>query len=206
MTSFKSLSSEQQDGFVSLLCGFVILDKTFCDAEEAFISNLLAGDGIPVDQFYDRLEQLIGEPPREVYEEALARLASLSFEQKEWVLETLFELSLADDFLHVEEKAFLEDVNKYWGLQVYFGKGQLNWTEQQKERISADPDARFIVNAMPGARKTAVACAKISNLIDEGVTPSNIWLVSFTRTAVQELRDRIAGFADEGRANSLPAF
>jgi hypothetical protein len=197
MTGFKSLSSEQQDGFVSLLCGFVILDKTFCDDEEAFISKLLAGDGIPVDQFYDRLEQLIGEPPREVCEEALARLASLSFEQKEWVLETLFELSLADDFLHVEEKAFLEDVNKYWGLQVYFGKGQLNWTEQQKEIISADPDARFIVNAMPGAGKTAVACAKISNLIDEGVTPSNIWLVSFTRTAVQELRDRIASFADE---------
>ena len=62
MTGFKSLSSEQQDGFVSLLCGFVILDKTFCDDEEAFISNLLAGDGIPVDQFYDRLEQLIGDP------------------------------------------------------------------------------------------------------------------------------------------------
>jgi superfamily I DNA/RNA helicase len=88
-------------------------------------------------------------------------------------------------------------VNNYWGLQVYFGKGQLNWTEQQKEIISAEPDARFIVNAMPGAGKTAVACAKISNLIDEGVTPSNIWLVSFTRTAVQELRDRIASFADE---------
>ena len=36
MTGFKFLSEEQQDAFISLLCGFVILDKTFCDDEEGF--------------------------------------------------------------------------------------------------------------------------------------------------------------------------
>jgi len=197
MSDYNALSEEQKDKFIELLCGFVLLDNAFSDDEEAFISNLLSGSNTPIDRFYEKFEELIDKPPKEICENALVGLAELSRVEKEWVLETLYELSLADEFLHVEEKGFLDNVNRYWGLQVYFGKGRLNWTEQQSEIIQAEPDARFIVNAMPGAGKTAVACAKISNLIDEGVTPSNIWLVSFTRTAVQELRDRISSFADE---------
>ena len=108
-----------------------------------------------------------------------------------------YQLSLADDFLHVDEKGFLEDVNKYWGLRASFGKGQLDWTNDQLRVVKANLNERLIVTAQPGAGKTAVACAKISHLIDQGVSPSNIWLLSFTRTAVQELRDRISSFSEE---------
>ena len=46
--------------------------------------------------------------------------------------------------------------------------------------------------------KTAVACARVSQLIDQhGLEPSRIWLISFTRTAVREIRDRIATYLED---------
>ena len=50
----------------------------------------------------------------------------------------------------------------------------------------------------PGAGKSAVACQRIAFLVDDGVQPSRILLVSFTRTAVAELRDRIESYAVAG--------
>ena len=64
----------------------------------------------------------------------------------------------------------------------------------QRGVIEAPPDARLLVGAGPGTGKTAVACMRIAHLIaNEGLDPGVIWLVSFTRTAVAEIRDRIAG-------------
>jgi len=64
--------------------------------------------------------------------------------------------------------------------------------EQQKV-INAGPGARLLVDAAPGHGKTAVGCARIARLINEcGIEAVNILLVSFTRTAVAELRNRIA--------------
>jgi hypothetical protein len=69
------------------------------------------------------------------------------------------------------------------------------WTSEQNEVIRADVSERLIVNAGPGTGKTAVACARIAWLIDvAGTEPSSIWLISFTRTAVQELRNRIENY------------
>ena len=66
------------------------------------------------------------------------------------------------------------------------------WDPQQLAVIRAPRDARKLVDAGPGTGKTAVACRRVAWLIDElDVTPSNIWLVSFTRTAVTEIRHRI---------------
>ena len=64
----------------------------------------------------------------------------------------------------------------------------------QKEIIQTSPEEKIIVDAGPGTGKTAVACARVAWLIDEGcVNPVNIWLVSFTRTAVKEIQNRIRG-------------
>jgi hypothetical protein len=65
----------------------------------------------------------------------------------------------------------------------------------QKEIIETAPEKRMIVDAGPGTGKTAVACARVAWLIDNGgVEPVNIWLVSFTRTAVKEIQDRIKDY------------
>jgi hypothetical protein len=197
--SWRKLKPLQQKSFLDLLSGFVLLDREFCEHEEEYLTNFFAGEGIEVDDFYDLLENNIktNSSPRAICETALSEMRNLQQSLKEWILEKLYELSVSDDFLHVDEKIFLEDVNRYWGIRTAFGKGNLVWTDEQKIVIEAEASERIIVTARPGAGKTAVACAKISNLIDAGVPSSNIWLLSFTRTAVQELRDRIASFASE---------
>jgi hypothetical protein len=71
----------------------------------------------------------------------------------------------------------------------------LDWDVEQLTVILEPPSAWQLVAAGPGAGKSAVACQRVAYLIDEGVPPSRILLVSFTRTAVAELRDRIVSYA-----------
>lgn len=70
-----------------------------------------------------------------------------------------------------------------------------NFDPDQLAIIRAPADRRCIVNAPPGTGKTAVACGRIAFLLEQGIAPHRIWLVSFTRTAVQELRNRIEELA-----------
>ena len=64
--------------------------------------------------------------------------------------------------------------------------------------IRDDPYSWQLVVAGPGAGKSAVACQRIATLVDDGIQPARILLVSFTRTAVAELRDRIVSYAAAG--------
>lgn len=54
--------------------------------------------------------------------------------------------------------------------------------------INSDPSARLIVEAPPGHGKTHTACERIISLLDQGVAPHQILVVSFTRVAVRALR------------------
>ena len=77
----------------------------------------------------------------------------------------------------------------------------IEWDKSQREVIDAPQESRLLVGAGPGTGKTAVACARVSQLIDQdGLEPSRIWLVSFTRTAVHEIRDRIAAYLEDASA------
>ncbi len=74
----------------------------------------------------------------------------------------------------------------------------MNWDNSQRKVIDAPPEARLLVSAGPGTGKTAVACARVAQLIAKhDVEPSAVWLISFTRTAIREVRDRIAGYLDD---------
>ena len=73
-----------------------------------------------------------------------------------------------------------------------------DWDLEQLEVISDDPDSWQLVVAGPGAGKSAVACQRVATLVDDDVQPARILLVSFTRTAVAELRDRIVSYAVAG--------
>lgn len=68
----------------------------------------------------------------------------------------------------------------------------MSWTEEQRRIIEAPANARLLIDAGPGTGKTATACARIAWLLTEGgVEAGDVWLFSFTRTAVHELRSRI---------------
>jgi hypothetical protein len=77
----------------------------------------------------------------------------------------------------------------------------IEWDESQRDIIDSPPEDRLLVSAGPGTGKTAVACARVSQLIDQGgLEPGHIWLISFTRTAVREIRDRIAAYLEDAAA------
>jgi len=76
--------------------------------------------------------------------------------------------------------------------------GAPDWDLDQLEVIMEEPTSWQLVVAGPGAGKSAVACQRIAFLIDGGMSPTRILLVSFTRTAVAELRDRIVLYAVAG--------
>ena len=78
------------------------------------------------------------------------------------------------------------------------GRPTPDWDLEQLEVILDDPGSWQLVIAGPGAGKSAVACQRIASLVDDGVQASRILLVSFTRTAVAELRDRIVSYAVAG--------
>ncbi|MBP6018961.1 MAG: UvrD-helicase domain-containing protein [Burkholderiaceae bacterium] len=64
--------------------------------------------------------------------------------------------------------------------------------------VQGEPESsRILVDAGPGTGKTYTACARIAALIRGGVPAARIWIVSFTRTAVVELRNRIASALDD---------
>lgn len=75
-----------------------------------------------------------------------------------------------------------------------------DWDLEQLEVILEAPTGWQLVIAGPGAGKSAVACQRVAYLVDEAVPASRILLVSFTRTAVAELRDRIVSYAVAGDA------
>lgn len=80
----------------------------------------------------------------------------------------------------------------------------ITWRPVQHDIITAPVNARLLVEAAPGTGKTAVACARVGHLLQQGHTAGCIHLVSFTRTAVAEIRDRIVAMVgDEAKARSV---
>ena len=70
-----------------------------------------------------------------------------------------------------------------------------DWDQEQVKVIKEAIDARLIVDAGPGTGKTAVACARLAYLIrEEDVEPVNVLMISFTRTAVAEIRARLHSY------------
>lgn len=70
------------------------------------------------------------------------------------------------------------------------------WDTKQKAVIESGDINYSVIEAGPGSGKTAVACKRVAYLIEEyDLEASKILLISFTRAAVKELRDRIKAFA-----------
>jgi hypothetical protein len=75
--------------------------------------------------------------------------------------------------------------------------------EGQAALLALPSQARVLVDAPPGTGKTHVACQRVAGLIRDGANPNRIWIISFTRTAVFEIRNRIASALETGDAASV---
>jgi AAA domain/UvrD-like helicase C-terminal domain len=73
-----------------------------------------------------------------------------------------------------------------------FTENLVKKSDEQNSIITAPIGAHIYVEAEPGTGKTAVACARVVRIINEEQVPaSSILMISFTRTAVAEMKSRI---------------
>lgn len=73
------------------------------------------------------------------------------------------------------------------------------WTPPQREAITTEADNVLAV-AGPGSGKTATLVARIKHLLDRGLDPSEIVVLTFTNAAANELARRleVAGYGESG--------
>lgn len=100
----------------------------------------------------------------------------------------------------------LDPLSMTWRMDVGILTSLMDWlglfSEAGEGGNIIDPDqeliiglgvaAKVVVEAGPGSGKTHIACRRIVRLIEDGAPASRIWLLSFTRVAVEEIRQRIA--------------
>jgi len=115
-------------------------------------------------------------------------------------------LALTGAFDPVQQKWSVSPVNasflnEWFGLTMYNAPSAVVTPDEMQQRVAQAPArVRMVVEAGPGSGKTHVACERVISLVErEDLAPSRILLLSFTRIAVAELRDRIAR-----RLNELP--
>ena len=91
------------------------------------------------------------------------------------------------------QKEFLQDLN------------------EEQLRAATTLEGHLLVIAGAGTGKTKMLISRVANLLSEGVAPENILLLTFTKKAAQEMRDRVASFpsiedADRITASTFHAF
>ena len=181
-------------------------------AEARLIAAVIAADGVVDDRELDAARAAVrklGHPeelltaamkknssdPSDVFAEALSEVEAA---HRGEVATVLFELAEADDRLDRREAALLAAMQEAWGVDVDFLNKPIEWDEDQQLIVEAMREDRVLVSAGPGMGKTAVACARVAHLINrEHCSDANIWVVSFTRAAITEVRMRIADFCED---------
>ena len=76
----------------------------------------------------------------------------------------------------------------------------MNWTPEQLDAIGSDQPA-LLVSAAAGSGKTAVLVARVLRLLKEGGDITRMLIVTFTRAAAAEMRERIAQALEGESAN-----
>lgn len=102
--------------------------------------------------------------------------------------------------LSSEGRRLTEGLELLTGIQAGRGTPAERRPDAAQDTVVQAPiSARLVVQAGPGYGKTDVACARVARLVsEEGVDPSSLLLLSFTRTAVKEMRSRIGALAASG--------
>jgi len=70
----------------------------------------------------------------------------------------------------------------------------------EQYRAATHPGGPMLILAGAGTGKTRVLTARIAWLVFQGADPSSILAVTFTNKAAREMRERVAGALDEGKA------
>lgn len=178
-----------------MFAAFCLIDGSPDDREIKVVQRVCGELSIPIEVFDSALVEAATDPA-DTFLTAL--LAVEEVDERELLAAFLYEVASSDSVFHEREAELLDLMREAWGVSVDFLNQPIKWDADQRGVIEAAANEKQIVSAGPGMGKTAVACARVSHLIEQlGCTDSNIWLVSFTRAAVAELKGRIADFAED---------
>jgi superfamily I DNA/RNA helicase len=102
----------------------------------------------------------------------------------------------------VNKQQFLKKPDKNTGISATpvqtpdsEGEIKIRWDNDQKKVIESSIKTRLLINAGPGTGKTEVACARVAWLLDSDsseTNPEDFLIISFTRAAIKEIRERIS--------------
>lgn len=79
----------------------------------------------------------------------------------------------------------------------------MKFSEAQKTALS-HKDGPMMVLAGPGSGKTTVITHRIKELLEQGVSPSSILVITFTKAAAEEMKERFFGLMDKTPGNWGP--
>ena len=183
------------EAILELIVSFAFIDGKLHAKEAEVLRSICDEWDIPCQKLKSRIEE------HKHKTEDRERVCHKAFEAidsryaRERLVGYLINIATADGVHDQRELKFLNTIRERWSLNVSIGK-LLTLDEDQRAVVQADHNKRMLVDAGPGMGKTEVACARVSELIKQNVTPNNIWMFSFTRAAVKEVRDRISSFSD----------
>ena len=75
----------------------------------------------------------------------------------------------------------------------------------EQQRAATHESGPLLILAGAGTGKTRTIVARITWLVSQGVPPSGILAVTFTNKAAREMKERIAGMLDSGKASEVTA-
>ena len=82
-------------------------------------------------------------------------------------------------------------IEEDFGLKIEEVDKNIFRDAEQKEAAKYDGDKPLVINAGPGSGKTRVIIERVEFLIEKGVDPSTILVITFTNEATNELRNRL---------------
>jgi uncharacterized tellurite resistance protein B-like protein len=183
------------DSIAQLIASLIAVDGVHHRDELAVAHRACEKFGVTPDELRAALDRVSADP-RLHFRSALEQIGDPA--QREELTSILFEIASVDELLDRREAELLQTIKDAWGVSVSFLNRPIEWDEDQQLVIEAPCSDRLLVSAGPGMGKTAVACSRVAYLIEkENVADSNVWLVSFTRTAIAEVKGRIAEFAED---------
>ena len=190
------------EAIINCLILLAVIDDDLDPSEEKFIEDSCRDHNIRdfnISKVYEEFSSY-GENYEQLIDDCLEKITD--FETKKNTIDLLNDLSLADENIDQKEIKFINRAIKKWQLEKV--DNEIEWDEKQKRIINKSINSRTLVISPPGCGKTAVACKRVAGLIENGCSPNNILVVSFTRSAVKEIKDRIEEFfADKEDAIGL---
>lgn len=174
-----------------------LIDKHFHEDELSFILDIAEEEfEFTKEQVFEEKEKLEKLDKDEIKKIFQTFIESVPEREKNYFFDLYSRLSLVDTHLHKDEIDLLSGLEKKWNILKENSK-TIIFDEDQRKVIETNKSERLLVIASPGCGKTAVAAERCLNLTKvQNVSASNILVLSFSRNAVKEFRDRIEARSD----------